>query len=392
VCLTSAEVLLFQEDTFDDAVSTHENLLLAFTGPADVCEHCAELEEVLVEAAGFLEPQTKVGTIDGTLARALASEFQVQEYPTLFFLTSGQFHWYDGPGDLQGMISWVDAALEPLEELPELLPATDKGRLTLIGPHLPPAFTTLTRSVLRRFRGCFVRTQDAEDAEDAEERGRVVLQHIGEEPKELAPGWSDQELAEFVGAHLLPLVGAMKEDTYAEYERADSVIWVFAEMLNKSLDHHTEMFRPLLLPVAQSSSWKFAVFDTVLHGDATEMIIGVPRAEYASTPVMVAIKGGHRYKFTGNDGKELQAFLEQVDAGSVPYMAEPWSSWIHPVDAALYAFTIFVVVWAFIPPHRLPTWMVRAEYHVYSAILRFQQRVKTHFAKSSDLSASKHFL
>jgi hypothetical protein len=390
--LAAAEVLTFREDTFDEAVSAHENLLLAFTGPADACEHCAELEEVLAEAAGFLEPQTRVGVIDGQQARTLATEFQVQEYPTLFFLTSGQFHWYDGPGDLQGMVSWVDAALAPLEELTDLLPATDKGRLTLIGPVLPQAFTTLTRSVLRRFRGCFVKTKDAEDVPDAEERGRVVLQHVGEDPKELEPGWSDADLAEFVGAHLLPLVGAMKEDTYAEYERADKVIWVFAEMLEKSLVSHTETFRPVLLPVAQAADWKFAVFDTIVHGDATETIIGVPRADYASAPVLVAIKGGHRYLFSGpmqtaEDGDKLQSFLEDVDAGSISYMAEPWSSWIHPMDAVLYLFTILVVIWAFIPPARLPTWMVRAEYTVYSYILRCQQTVKTFFATAPSKSS-----
>jgi len=49
-----------------------------------------------------------VGKIDGKVATNLAKEFRVQDFPTLFFYTSKQFHWYDGPGDLEGMLKWVE--------------------------------------------------------------------------------------------------------------------------------------------------------------------------------------------------------------------------------------------------------------------------------------------
>jgi hypothetical protein len=386
VGVAQAALLTLTEETFDEVVASTENLLLAFTATDQSCQWCAEYEEVLVEAAQFLEPRTMVGKIDGKVATNLAKEFRVQDFPTLFFYTSKQFHWYDGPGDLEGMLKWVDEALAPIEEVREVPVPTDKGRITLVGDHLPDIFVSMTRSVQRRFKPAFVNTKrkwdedgsapaekEAEGEDDGEpQRGRLVLQHLFEPPVELEAGWTDADLEKFMEKYFLPLVGEITGETSPEYAMQPKVVWVLADMgAAENLQDHVKAVRPVLTTAAQEAEgWRITVLDTKAHGNMTEEIIGVHQSEFASgVPVAVAIKDNYRYKHSG-ELSELADFLKRVDDGKVWRVREPWSAYLHPTDVFLYALSIAIVVWSWTPTNWRPEWMRKADYVLYKNVVR----------------------
>jgi hypothetical protein len=377
VGVAQAALLTLTEETFDEVVASTENLLLAFTATDQYCQWCAEYEEVLVEAAQFLEPRTMVGKIDGKVATNLATEFRVQDFPTLFFYTSKQFHWYDGPGDLEGMLKWVDEALAPVEELKEVPTAVDKGRLTLVGDHLPDIFVSMSRSVQRRFKPAFVNTKKKSDKEQATEdgeepqRGRIVLQHLNEEPVELEAGWTDADLEKFMEKYFLPMVGEITGETSQEYALQPKVVWVLSEMgESETLAAHVKALRPTLTAAAKGAEgWRVTVLDTKAHGNLTEEIIGVHQDEYQTEPVLVAIKDQYRYKHTG-PLTDLADFLQRVDDGKVWRVREPWSAYLTPVDIFLYALSIAIVVWSWTPTNWRPEWMRKADYVLYKNVVR----------------------
>jgi thiol-disulfide isomerase/thioredoxin len=380
--VAQAALLTLTEETFDEVVASTENLLLAFTATETYCEWCAEYEEVLVEAAQFLEPRTMVGKIDGKVATNLAKEFRVQDFPTLFFYTSKQFHWYDGPGDLEGMLKWVDEALAPIEQVPEVPPAVEKGRLTIVGDHLPDIFVSMSRSVQRRFKPAFVNTKpkpaDGETATEGEgeddgepQRGRIVLQHLHEAPVELEAGWTDADLEKFMEKYFLPLVGEITGETSPEYALQPKVVWVLADMGSaETLAEHVKALRPTLTSAAQEAEgWRVTVLDTKAHGNLTQDIIGVHQDEFAKDPVVVAIKDNSRFKHTG-PLTELADFLKRVDDGKVWRVREPWSAYLTPVDVFLYSLSIAIVVWSWTPTAYRPEWMRKADYVLYKNVVR----------------------
>jgi hypothetical protein len=211
------------------------------------------------------------------------------------------------------------------------------------------------------------------EKDDGEEpqRGRVVLQHLHEEPVELEAGWTDADLEKFMEKYFLPLVGEITGETSPEYALQPKVVWVLADMGEATtLADHVKALRPTLTAAAkEADGWRLTVLDTKAHGNLTHEIIGIHESEFKTEPVVVAIKDNSRYTHTG-PLTDLADFLQRVDDGKVWRVREPWSAYLTPVDCFLYALSIAIVVWSWTPTNYRPEWMRKADYVLYKNVVR----------------------
>eukprot|EP00163_Fabomonas_tropica_P013916 TRINITY_DN2553_c0_g2_i1.p1 TRINITY_DN2553_c0_g2~~TRINITY_DN2553_c0_g2_i1.p1 ORF type:complete len:636 (+),score=282.36 TRINITY_DN2553_c0_g2_i1:57-1964(+) len=113
------DVLVLGDDTFEQALKDHPNLLVEFYAPW--CGHCKNLApeyaKAATELAGF-EPAVKLAKVDATVHPKKAGEHGVRGYPTLKFFVDGQVQDYNGGRKAPEIVSWLKKKVgPPAEEL-----------------------------------------------------------------------------------------------------------------------------------------------------------------------------------------------------------------------------------------------------------------------------------
>ncbi|KAM9305235.1 protein disulfide-isomerase A2 [Gastrophryne carolinensis] len=115
--LEEDDVLVLNEENFDNALKTYKYLLVEFYAPW--CGHCKELAPKYSEAAQALKSRTaeaRLAKVDATEEKDLSAEFGVNGYPTIRFFKDGNrtSHIdYGGRRDTEGIIKWMLRRLGP---------------------------------------------------------------------------------------------------------------------------------------------------------------------------------------------------------------------------------------------------------------------------------------
>jgi protein disulfide-isomerase A1 len=131
-------VLVLTMDNFQDALTAHPLLLVEFYAPW--CGHCKKLAPEYASAAKTLEESgasVKLGMVDATQHKGLASNYGVKGYPTLKFFQNGEASDYTGGRTADTIVSWLNkksgpaaATLDSLAAVEELV---GKNQVTVIG-------------------------------------------------------------------------------------------------------------------------------------------------------------------------------------------------------------------------------------------------------------------
>jgi len=126
-------VLVLDTENFEEAIDTHEFILVEFYAPW--CGHCKALEPEYVKAAAELEHREsniKLAKIDATENQDVAKMFGVAGYPTMKFFRSGQPIAYNGGRRANDIVNWVEKKTTPLtvilnsaEEAKKLIDSND---------------------------------------------------------------------------------------------------------------------------------------------------------------------------------------------------------------------------------------------------------------------------
>jgi len=101
---TDSKAVVLTTSTFDDALQQGD-WLLEFYAPW--CGHCKKLAPVweeLAQKAGNI----KVGKIDCTIEKDLASRFEIRGYPTIKYVKDGQVYAYSGPRSIEGFLAFAN--------------------------------------------------------------------------------------------------------------------------------------------------------------------------------------------------------------------------------------------------------------------------------------------
>lgn len=218
-------VLVLTEDNFDEAVSANEHILVEFYAPW--CGHCKKLAPEYSKAALQLAGEgsaLKLGKVDATEHKSLASKFGVKGYPTLKFFVSGKEREYNGGRTATDIVSWLKKKTgppcKPVTTVDEVNAEVANSHFAVLGAFKDKAagagaaYTAAARDT----DGVVFMVTDNEDLmkEFGVGDGSVVAvrDFADEEPRVVMEGEITEEtIGTFVSANRLPSVVEFSDET-----------------------------------------------------------------------------------------------------------------------------------------------------------------------------------
>ena len=122
---TDKDVTVLTDSNFDSVVLGSKDIwMVEFYAPW--CGHCKALEPEWNEAAAKLKGKVRLGKVDATVQEGLASRFQVQGYPTIFYWNYGEGksaatkETYQGGRDASAITTFANALLDKADIQPDV--------------------------------------------------------------------------------------------------------------------------------------------------------------------------------------------------------------------------------------------------------------------------------
>ncbi|XP_003382810.1 PREDICTED: protein disulfide-isomerase 2-like [Amphimedon queenslandica] len=220
-------VLVLTKDTFHEAISSNENILVEFYAPW--CGHCKALEPEYNKAAKMIEEggmDFTLAKVDATVEKELAEEYKVQGYPTIKFFKNGVPREYSGGRKANDIIAWLEKSTGPvvteLATAAEIKAFNDKADVSIVG-YFPSNETDEAKAYISAadsgIEGLnFALCINPETTKEMEaEVNTVVLYKKFDDGKSVFPAadsnWTTESIVRFISDERLPYVTLFSDET-----------------------------------------------------------------------------------------------------------------------------------------------------------------------------------
>jgi len=211
-----SNVLTLTKDTFDDAVKNNKYLLVKFVAPW--CGHCKSLTPAYAAAAKELVDagsEVKLATVDATIEKELAQQFEVKGYPTLKFFNEGAAIDYNGGRAQEDIVSWLKKktgpAAEELTTVDQLNTLKDSSDVVVVGVFkdtngdAAAAYLQVAKTIDGIPFG-ITSNKDVRKELKADQDTIVLLKKFDEGRNDLTSSLDEASIRQFIQANQLPIV------------------------------------------------------------------------------------------------------------------------------------------------------------------------------------------
>jgi len=214
-------VLVLTEANFQEAIDSHEFLLVEFYAPW--CGHCKALAPEYAKAAGLLSEKDspiKLGKMDATEEAKVAEKYEVRGYPTLKFFRNGKDTEYNGGRTAETIVSWLEKKTGPpaktLATVEEAKQFVADNEIAVIG-FFTDAESTDAKAFLEAASNLddypFAITSDAAVLAEYKAAGVVLFKTFDEGRNDLEGDITEETVTKFVTGNSLPLLVEFNQDT-----------------------------------------------------------------------------------------------------------------------------------------------------------------------------------
>lgn len=196
------------------------------------CGHCKQLEPEFEKAAAALQGQVHFAQVDATLEVALAEQYRVEGYPTLYFFKDGHPEEYNGNRQNDSIVQWLQEHMGPalnvaaseadLEKF--LKQRTCTAYFVARGdPTMQDLFNRVAEQ--NRGLGVFIFMANISQASVHVHRGIDEVVEMALEEDALA---DRAQVVQFIREQMLPLFGEINQDNYEAYmtHATQGMLWI----------------------------------------------------------------------------------------------------------------------------------------------------------------------
>jgi protein disulfide-isomerase A1 len=226
-------VLVLTEENFDEAIASHDNILVEFYAPW--CGHCKKLAPEYAKAAQALAKETPalyLAKIDTTIHKGIGTRYGIEGFPTLKLFTKGTPVDYNGGRTEPEIVSWMIKKTGPasrhLSTVEELESFSSSSEVAVVLFSSAEEVLATYESVARANDDIlFAHCGSAECQEKYQvQPGTVVLFKKFDEGRNDIATFDEESLKSFIKANSSPLVMSFDEKC-AQLDFGKSVAGLF---------------------------------------------------------------------------------------------------------------------------------------------------------------------
>jgi len=319
-------VLVLGEDNFDEAIKTHDQILVEFYAPW--CGHCKKIAPEYASAAQALQKDTPpifLAKVDATIHKNLATRFGIEGFPTLKLFTNGTPSEYNGGRTESEIISWMRKKTGPstktLTTAAEVEDFHKGSEAALVLFSSESAHLDIFGKVAKSHDDLLFATCGSEEclSHYNVKSGNVVLfKKFDEGRNDYTAEVTEEALNAFISAHSSPLV--MKFDEKSAqliFGKATPGLFLYRD----SNSEQTAEFDKLLTNIARNLKGKLQVVLTdVKEGLETRLAeyIGITAKDLPSVRIHDTRTDLKKYTMTGDITEEnINKFVSDWESGKL---------------------------------------------------------------------------
>ena len=216
-------VLVLTTGNFDEAVKTHQYVLVEFYAPW--CGHCKALAPEYAKAATTLHAEgseLRLAKVDATIQSELGERFKVKGYPTIKFFMNGEPIEYAGGRTADEIVAWLKKKSGPaavtLTTVEDLTKLKADSEVAVVG-----LFKDLSGASATAFQNVAKLVDSASFAVSSESalfdelgvkgsEGLVLLKKFDEGRNDFDGKYDEEEIKKFIHSNQLALVSEFNQE------------------------------------------------------------------------------------------------------------------------------------------------------------------------------------